>query len=130
MIRKIPFETTRKALMAIFILVVIFHAFVLAGLLPSDMVWGGKFQNPEELKRFEVVSILINLLLLGLVFTHPKTTKDSTLRKITTGLLWLFVALFFLNTIGNLFAENILETLIFTPVTFISALLCWRMAVN
>lgn len=130
MIKKIPFETARKALMVIFILVVIFHAFVLAGLVPSDIVWGGKFQNPEELKRFEVVSILINLLLLGLVFTHPKTTKDSTLRKITTGLLWLFAALFFLNTIGNLFAENTLETLIFTPVTFISALLCWRMAVN
>lgn len=120
MIRKIPFETARKALITIFILVVVFHVLVLAGMVPKDIVWGGKFKNAEELMRFEVVSILINLLLLGLVFSYPKTIKGSTLRKIARILLWVFAGLFFLNTIGNLFAENITETLIFTPLTFIS----------
>ncbi|MCF6268271.1 MAG: hypothetical protein L3J41_01010 [Melioribacteraceae bacterium] len=35
-----------------------------------------------------------------------------------------------INTIGNLFSNNFWEMIIFTPLTFISAILCYRMAVE
>jgi len=38
--------------------------------------------------------------------------------------------LFTLNTIGNLFSTNKLEQAIFTPLTFIGAILCIIMAMN
>ena len=36
--------------------------------------------------------------------------------------------LFALNTVGNLFALDLRETLIFTPITLLAALLAWRLA--
>lgn len=52
--------------------------------------------------------------------------KNPTLNVI----LWFFVVLFSLNTIGNLFAKVSLETIVFTPLTFISALLALRLIVE
>jgi hypothetical protein len=38
--------------------------------------------------------------------------------------------LFSLNTVGNLFALDLRETLIFTPVTLLAAVLSWRLALG
>ncbi|MEN9442639.1 MAG: hypothetical protein RLZ33_2716 [Bacteroidota bacterium] len=43
---------------------------------------------------------------------------------------WLFFVLFSLNTLGNLFAETLTETLIFTPLTILLAVLSLRLARN
>jgi len=40
-------------------------------------------------------------------------------------IIWVFVFLFALNTLGNLFAENLIEQILGTLLTFISATLCW-----
>ena len=37
---------------------------------------------------------------------------------------------FLLNTVGSLFALDLRETLIFTPITLPAALLAWRVAVG
>jgi hypothetical protein len=44
--------------------------------------------------------------------------------------MWAVCALFALNTIGNLFALDLRETLIFTPITLISAVLAARVAMG
>jgi hypothetical protein len=48
--------------------------------------------------------------------------------KIITVLLWIMTFLFFLNTIGNLFAINNLEKYIATPITFLLGILCFILA--
>ena len=35
-----------------------------------------------------------------------------------------------LNTVGNLFALDMRETLIFTPITLLAAVLSWRLALG
>lgn len=35
-----------------------------------------------------------------------------------------------LNTLGNLMAMDLRDTLIFTPITLVSALLAWRVAIG
>ncbi len=44
--------------------------------------------------------------------------------------MWVMVAIFGLNTIGNLFAESMLEKLVFTPVTAALAVLSLRLAIE
>jgi hypothetical protein len=38
--------------------------------------------------------------------------------------------LFALNTVGNLFVLDLRETLIFTPITLLAAVLSWRLALG
>ncbi|MNP67299.1 hypothetical protein D3C76_1631160 [compost metagenome] len=37
------------------ILLFIFHVLMLIGIIPSDMVWGGKISSPESLIIFESI---------------------------------------------------------------------------
>lgn len=44
--------------------------------------------------------------------------------------MWIVCALFALNTVGNLFALDPREALIFTPITLVCALLAARVALG
>lgn len=123
--------TARNAaisLLFIFIAVSFYHIAALAGIIPIDMVWGGRLTSRTELIRFELVSLAINFGMMAVVWTKLKMMDQPT--RVVTGLLWLMAILFALNTIGNLFAMNSLEAILFAPATFISALFCVRLALH
>lgn len=79
---------------------------------------------------FETISIVINAILILLGLFKAKRLRLKIPALVLNGLLWLFVVLFLLNTVGNLTATSTLETLIATPLTFLLALLCARVAVE
>jgi hypothetical protein len=128
MLHKISFAFSTKAMLTILGLVIAFHILVLAQIIPFDIVWGGRLQNASEMRCFEGVSILVNVLLILVIIIKGKYVQLAVSRKLINGILWMFVLLFALNTIGNLFSKATIETLIFTPVTLISAILCYRIA--
>ncbi|MBK0402216.1 hypothetical protein I5M27_04425 [Adhaeribacter sp. BT258] len=128
--RYIPFHFALIIVLVINSLIILFHAAVLLGFVPFEYVWGGKLQTAEEMYVFESVSIAINLLLIGLVLLKGRLLAAPVPIKLINVLLWAFVAVFALNTLGNLAAETTLETLIATPLTFILAILCWRLALS
>ena len=128
MLTKLSFTFSIKAMLTILGLVIAFHILVLVQIIPFDIVWGGRLQNASEMRRFEGVSILINVLLLIVIFIKGKYVQLTGSRKLINGFLWMFVLLFALNTIGNLFSKATIETLIFTPVTLVSAILCYKIA--
>jgi len=111
------------------VLGLIFHILVLVGIVPTDIIWGGRLQTSEEILQFELISIL-TLSLLGIVILGKQFSVKKRIQQLCTILLWLFAILFLLNTIGNLVAKNSLETIIFTPITLISAILCVRLAIE
>ena len=111
------------------VLGLIFHILVLVGTVPTDIIWGGRLQTSEEILQFELISIL-TLSLLGIVILGKQFSVKKRIQQLCTILLWLFAILFLLNTIGNLVAKNSLETIIFTPITLISAILCVRLAIE
>jgi len=127
--RRIPFRTAAYILLAFFTAAIIFQLTVLAGFIPTEMVWGGRLQNEDERTvrawvsiAFLVVFVLLVLVRLGSIGrTMPALGKWG---------MWVVCALFTLNTVGNLFALDQREMLIFTPVTFISALLAARVAMG
>jgi len=129
-IRKIKFEFAVKTLIVSLSLVIVYHFLILAGIIPYQYVWGGRLENKEQMWAFESVSILINLLIILIVAIKGNYIKSFVSGGVITVLLWVFVVLFALNTVGNLFSLNSLETIIFTPVTAIFSLLLLRLAID
>lgn len=114
-----------RILTALFTLVIAFHILILTGVVPFSIVWGGKLQSKADMFRFETVSILVNTLFIVLLQVKKVCIEKGIRNRWITGMLWFFMVLFAANTLGNLFAESLLEKLVFIPLTFISAVLIY-----
>ena len=90
-------------------LIIVFHICILIKLIPYDVTWGGRLENDQEMYVFETVSIILNLLLLLAVYIKREPESTILPMKLVNGILWGFLILFALNTVGNLFAKTILE---------------------
>lgn len=101
-----------------------FHLVVMAGAVPMQYVWGGRLQSREELLVMESVSLLINLMMVGLCLWERSLIKKGKKQLIISVLFGLLALMFALNTLGNLVAEQTLETMVFTPLTLVSSVLC------
>lgn len=117
-------------MLVLFSLVIIFHLLVLIGIIPSAIVWGGRLETREELITFELVSIVLNVLMLTVVGIKTNLVKITVNKTILKGIFWMMFVLFAVNTIGNLFAVSSWETTIFTPITFLLAMFSLRLAVG
>lgn len=118
-------KISANILIALISLVILFHISVIVKLIPFEIVWGGQITNEQEMYIFEVVSILINALLLLTILTKVNYITLSIPLKVVDVILWLFVWLFLINTIGNLFAETYLEKS-FSLLTLAFAFLIWQ----
>lgn len=117
--------TSRKALNMIIVLLLaisLFHISIIAKLIPYSIAWGGRLQSDSEMYVFESVSLLVNFFLLFILLIKANYLKVKLSNSIVRIVLWVFVVLFTLNTIGNLFAKTLIEKC-FTIVTAIMALL-------
>jgi uncharacterized membrane protein len=80
--------------------------------------------------QFETVSILMNLLMLGIVAARAGFFKSGANHLIIQIALYLMAGIFFLNTIGNLLSNNQLEKILFTPLTIILFVFSLRLAIG
>lgn len=117
-------------MLVLFCLIIVFHLSVLVAIVPFDIVWGGRLKTREEMITFELVSIVLNVLMLTVVGIKTNLVKIKVNKTIQKGIFWMMFVLFAINTIGNLFALNNWETTIFTPITFLLALFSLRLAVS
>lgn len=127
--RLIPFRIAALTLLVLFTAAIVFQLTVLAGFIPTEMVWGGRLQNAEERTVGALVSITFLVLFVLLVLVRMGRIGRSVPQLGRWG-MWGVCLLFALNTVGNLFALDLRETLIFTPVTCISAVLAARVAMG
>jgi hypothetical protein len=110
-----------KILLGLVSAVILFHLCIIVKIIPYEITWGGRLQNDTEMYVSEAVSILINLL-LGFVLLVKGAFIRPYLKQGINAILWVFFALFLLNTIGNLFAKTTFEqsfavlTLIFAAI--------------
>lgn len=130
MIQKISFKVAILLFLILLSLVLIFHFLVILKIIPYNIVWAGKIENDAQMNLFESISILINFILLTAILVKGNILRLKINRIIIQVILYLFVVIFALNTVGNLFAKMSLETYIFAPLTFISAFLCLRIALE
>ena len=105
-------------------IVMIFHLCILIKIIPYEITWGGRLQSDAEMYVFETISIVINLFLFFTLLSKGEYIKPRISPKAVNIILWIFLVIFGLNTIGNVFAETTLEKS-FTVLTLISAILIW-----
>lgn len=72
--------------------------------------------------RLEAVSIAVNLLFSVVLLVKGGWVRITVPVRIVNILLWIFFALFLLNTVGNLFAATLFEKC-FAVLTLIFSLL-------
>lgn len=126
---RIPLRTAAYILLALFAAAFLFQLVVLAGFIPTEMVWGGRLQNENERTVGALVSMAVLALAASIVLIRMGRMGRS-MHALGKWGMWAICALFALNTIGNLFALDLRETLIFTPVTLVSAVLAARLAMG
>ncbi len=128
--RHISEKFAANALLIIFILVMLFHALVLIGVIPFDMVWGGRLKSKDEMIPFEITSIALNSVMLGIVMMQAGLVKVNVKPIVLKVAFWCMFVLFAINTVGNIFSNNELERLIFTPLTLLLAVFSLRLAIK
>jgi len=111
-------------------LVLFYHLLILTELISYQVAWGGRLETKSQMYSFETVSIIVNLIIITVILIKGGYIKTKISARIINILLWILTAIFVLNTIGNIFSNNFLEMIIFTPLTFISSILCYRMAIE
>ena len=127
---KVKYKIAAILLIALFSITIVFHSLILLKVIPYTIAWGGRLQNDSEMFVFEGVSIALNALFLFVSITKHKQIKLSKSSKFINIMLWIMFVLFALNTIGNLFAINSFEKMVFTPVTIVLSIACFILARN
>ena len=95
----------------------VLHLFIVAKIIPYNLVWGGRLKSDKEMYRFEILSIIINSLFLMVILVQANLLATEIPKKIISYALWLMTGLFLLNTAGNAISKNRLEQRVFTPLT-------------
>ena len=116
------FKTSINILLGLLAAVILFHIAVIAKAIPYNIAWGGRLENDQEMYVFEAISILINLFLGLVLLMKASYIKFRFKKKAIDVILWIFLALFVLNTVGNLFAKTNFEQS-FAVLTFVFAVL-------
>ena len=114
-----------KAFLGLLLAVILFHICIILKIIPYDITWGGRLTNDAEMYVFEIISILINVFLSWVLLMKGNLVKFKLSNKVVNGILWIFFAIFILNTIGNIFAKTFFEKF-FAILTGLSAILIWN----
>ncbi len=114
-----------RLLLALNALVILFHACILIQLIPFTITWGGRLESSEEMYRFETMSIVVNLFFAWVLLMKGKYVSFSFSERKTTIILWIYVGVFILGTIGNFFAKSYFEKG-FSVITGIFAFVLWK----
>ncbi|MBK9509035.1 MAG: hypothetical protein IPP61_15565 [Cytophagaceae bacterium] len=104
--------------------VMVFHILVLTEVIPYNIVWAGKLHSVQEMRVFESVSMTILVINILIFLLKAGYIKHKISEKILNWIIGFYALLFFVNTIGNLFAQTAFEKYFFTPLTLVSAILC------
>jgi len=93
-------------------------------LIPYNIAWGGRLENDLQMYIFETISILLNIILISALFLKNRIINHQLSDRVLNSILWFFISIFSLNTIGNLFAKTNFEKF-FAILTLVFALLIW-----
>jgi hypothetical protein len=87
----------------------VFHLLILLGILPQNIVWGGKIIEPKTILYLEFAALFIMLFLGFLILIKTKIVQWNWQVKTINRWLFAFSIYFLLNTLTNLLAETTFE---------------------
>ncbi len=116
------------SLLIIFSLLFLFHILVLVGVVPANIVWAGKIKTRSDLIKMESISLIVLSIIIAVIahrlgyhqwWINPRYTQVG---------IWVFFALFLLNTLGNLTATTAFEKYFFGSLTVLISILLFLLA--
>ncbi|QHC85433.1 hypothetical protein AS589_11890 [Empedobacter brevis] len=113
-----------KSMLGLLFVVIIFHLCIITKIIPYEITWGGRLQNDSEMYIFEAISISINLFLVFVLLMKGEYIKFYFKQRFVNMILWIFLILFVLNTIGNSLAKTNFEKS-FAVLTLIFSIFIW-----
>ena len=124
-------KLTGNTLLISLILLSIFHIMVLTGIVPSNIIWGGRSSNSaSNIIALELIALLTTLIFILIVALKAGYLKIGKLKKVATIGIWIMGVFFLLNMVGNFNSSSSVEKLVFGPLTIIMALLAFRLALE
>ncbi len=127
---KITYGVAVKTVIGVCACVIIFHILIIIKVIPYSIVRWGRLTTDAEMYKFESVSLAINSLILLLVSMKWWFIKYFLPAKFVNVLLrWLFYLLIW-NTIANIFSETLFEAVFFTILTWLIAVLIYRLQID
>ena len=117
-------KTAIKIMLGILVSIMLFHLSIMLKIVPCEITWGGRLTSDAEMYVFETISMVINLFLFSILLIMGKYLKPVIHPKVVNLILWIFLVLFGLNTIGNVLAETTFEKF-FAIVTLALSFLIW-----
>jgi hypothetical protein len=128
----ISLRNAGSLLLVLLIFLFFFHILVIAGVLPSDIVWGGGTQRMtrERVITFEFISLIILLLFMLITLLKTGRIKSDNLKLTANLATWIMFVYFLLNAISNFFSEASTEQIVFGPLSVILAFLTLRLAIE
>lgn len=125
------FLISGRILILMLILLFLFHILMIAGALPSGMVWGGTAAGSSgNLLVMESISLVITLLFILVAAGRCSVIRLPVKKSILKAGLWVMFVYFMLNLAGNLASDSSAERNVFVPVSLILALLSFLVAVT
>lgn len=114
-----------KIMLALIAAVTLFHLLIVVKVIPYTLAWGGRLQNDGAMYVSESLSIVVNLFLGFVLLMKGEYIRLYFSPRMIHVILWVYLFLFVLNTLGNLFAATSFEkSLAVLAVAF--AVLLWR----
>jgi membrane protease YdiL (CAAX protease family) len=113
-----------KIMLLLLSMIILFHVLIITKTIPYTIAWGGRLQTDEQMYMFETTSIFINLFLGFIVLMKGRYINYQIKNKTLDIVLWIFLMLFIINTIGNIFAQSTFEKM-FSLLTLLLASLIW-----
>lgn len=126
----ISIELAGYILLIILGLLIIFHILIVVGIVPYNIVWAGKIKSKKELLLMESISLFISVMAMIIVGSKTKNLifiEDPTIVNIG---MWILLALFIINTIGNLTAKSPIEKYGFGTLTILISFLVLRIVIG
>ena len=117
-----------KSLLALLSAIMLFHVLVIINVIPYEIIWGGRIRNRRELINLELISIIVNAIMIFVVLIRTGMVGFSISVRWMRLLFWMMSAFFLLNTLGNFVSLNQLEKFIFTPITLFLSFCSLRLA--
>jgi len=114
-----------QVMLATVAMITLFHFSILLKVIPYDITWGWRLTNDTQMYVFESISIIVNLFLMFILMMKWWYIKRFLSSRSIKVILWMFMILFILNTIWNIFAQTHFEK-IFTWVTAMFAFCIWK----
>ena len=129
--RPISITIAGNVLLVLFALLFLFHILVIAGVVPSNVVWGGRGDaSAGSLTSLELLALLVTVLFAIIIAAKMGYIRSGRFQRASRVGMWIIFAYLVLNTIGNFASNSTFEMAVFGPVTVVMALCAFRLAID